>query len=343
LLAIQSNCSTRRDSARAEREVFAIDTTVLTLIAHYGVPIVALLVFASELGLPTGVPVRIALLLTGAYAIHSLPALLAGVILVTAACIFGTTSLHLIMRTGGVRLMDRLLARHREKAEQTMSRWQARLAGRDTVLVFIGRLLPLVRTYVTIGTGLLRIRLRSFIFGAAPAALIWSGVPMVAGFIVREDVQAFQARYASVSHVALALMPVAGLCTGLILWTRSGHSVSACLRRGRSGLGFVAALATTGYLIMVFWKNAWMLERGSGILPQPFVTLWIAALAALALLLLVFAYGDFRASFPQSPRRRFYTRGSLIANELIATTAWLTVLLAIGAIALRFGLSSPAL
>jgi hypothetical protein len=84
----------------APDEAIAIDTTILSLIAHYGLPLVALIVCAGELGFPTGVPVEIALLLTGAYAIHSVPMLLVGVILVAAADLLGTTSLHLIMRTG---------------------------------------------------------------------------------------------------------------------------------------------------------------------------------------------------------------------------------------------------
>jgi membrane protein DedA with SNARE-associated domain len=313
------------------------------LLAHYGLPLVVLVVYARELGLPTGVPVVIVLLLTGAYAIHSVPMLVLGVILVATAEFLGTTSLHLIMRTGGVHLMDRLLRRHREKAEETMSRWRARLAKRDTALVMFGRLLPGVRTYITIGTGLLRIRFRSFISGAAPAALVWSGTPLVVGYLVRADVQSLQAQYSSASHVAFALMPAAGLCTGLVLWARSGHSISACLRRGRSGLGLVAALATTGYLISVIWNNDWALEQGSGSLPRPILIGWVVVLSGLALILLAFAYGDFRASSPHWQRRYLSTRGRIIASEVIATTAWLTLLLAIGTIATRIGPYSPAL
>jgi membrane protein DedA with SNARE-associated domain len=328
---------------RAPNEVIFIDTTVLSLLAQYGLPLVVLIVFARELGLPTGVPVVIVLLLTGAYAIQSVPMLLLGVALVAAAEFLGTTSLHLIMRTGGVRLMDKVLRGHRERAEQTMSRWRVRLAKRDTALVMVGRLLPGVRTYITIGTGLLRIRLRSFVSGAAPAALIWSGTPLVVGYLVRADVQSLRAQYSSASHVAFTLMPAVGLCTGLVLWARSGHSVSACLRRGRSALGFVAAVATTGYLVSIIWTNNWALEQGSSGLPQPLLVGWVALLAAFAMSLLAFAYGDFRASLPHWERRRFDTRGRTIARELIATTAWLTLLVAVGSIAARIGLHYPAL
>jgi len=222
-----------------------------------------------------------------------------------------------------------------------MARWRARLAGRDTTVVFVGRVMPMVRMYITIGTGLLRIRFRNFMIGAAPAALIWSGTPLVVGYLIRDNVQALQARYATVSHVALTLMPLFGLVTACAWWVRSGHSMASCLRRGRSALGFIAAVVTTGYLVMLIWKNDWDLYHGSAELPKLFLIGWIAALAALALILLGFAYTDFRASSPHWQRRRLHTRGRLIANELLTTTAWLTLLLLIGAIVARIELLYP--
>jgi membrane protein DedA with SNARE-associated domain len=313
------------------------------LIAHYGLPLLALMICAGELGLPTGVPIEMAILLTGAYVVHSVPMLVAGVILVAAADLLGTTTLHLIMRTGGVHLLDRLLSRHREKAEQTMDRWRARLAGRDTTVVFVGRIMPMIRMYITIGTGLLRIPFRNFITGAAPAAVIWSGTPLVVGYLIREHVLALQARYSTVSHVALTLMPLFGLITATAWWVRSGHSLHACLRRGRSALGFIAAVVTTGYLVMMVWKNDWALDHGSAGLPRPVLIGWVILLAALALVLIGFAYSDFRASSPHWQRRQISTRGRLIANELLTTTAWLTLILAIATIVARIELYSPAL
>jgi membrane protein DedA with SNARE-associated domain len=313
------------------------------LIANYGLPLLALMICAGELGLPTGVPIEMAILLTGAYVVHSVPMLVAGVILVAAADLLGTTTLHLIMRTGGVNLLDRLLSRHRDKAEQTMDRWRARLAGRDTTVVFVGRVMPMIRMYITIGTGLLRIPFRNFITGAAPAAVIWSGTPLVVGYLIREHVLALQARYSTVSHIALTLMPLFGLVTATAWWIRSGHSLHACLRRGRSALGFIAAVVTTGYLVMTVWKNDWALDHGSAGLPRPVLVGWIAVLAALALVLIGLAYSDFRASSPHWQRRQISTRGRLIANELVTTTAWLTLILAIATIVARIELYYPAL
>jgi len=89
-----------------------MESSILPLILHYGVPLVALMLFAGEIGIPTGIPMEITLLLAGAYAVHSLPELLFGLALVTVADLSGTTLLHLVARTGGVRLLTRLLHRH---------------------------------------------------------------------------------------------------------------------------------------------------------------------------------------------------------------------------------------
>ena len=65
------------DVGRADRRTTMLHLSILPLIAQYGVFIVALLILVGELGVPTGVPAELALLLTGAYAVHSLKGLVA--------------------------------------------------------------------------------------------------------------------------------------------------------------------------------------------------------------------------------------------------------------------------
>jgi hypothetical protein len=69
----------------------------------------------------------------------------------------------------------------------------------------------------------------------------------------------------------------------------------------------------------------------------------VSLLAALALVLIGLAYSDFRASSPHWQRRQISTRGRLIANELLTTTAWLTLILAIATIVARIEIYYPAL
>jgi membrane protein DedA with SNARE-associated domain len=318
-----------------------LDGSTLSLILRHGVPLVALLVFAGELGFPTGIPVEIALLAVGAYAVHTLPALIAAVLLVSTADLLGTTLLHLLVRSGGVRLLGWLFHRHGKRPEATAARWRQRLGDRDALLVFVVRLLPLVRMYVSIGAGLLRIRLRGFVAGAAPAALLWAGTPLVLGYLFRADVHRFEARYTASAHLLLAALPAVGLVTGLALWIGNAHPTRATLLRTRSVLGLIAAFATAGYLVRLAWRNEWSVEHGAAALPHPLLALWLGALALLALLLLAFAAADFRAAAalhvrtPAVPRR--------LRADLMGMCAWLSVLSLAGGIPVMLELRYPAL
>lgn len=295
----------------------------------------ALLVFLGELGIPTGMPVEIALLLAGAYAVHSLPALVVGVLLVSVADLAGTTTLHLMVRTGGVHLLRKLRRRQEAQREQSMARWRQRLGGHDASLIFVFRLLPLVRMYVTIASGLMRVRPRSFVAGTAPAGLIWAGAPLVLGFAFRSDVHHWEARYTTSAHVLLALLPLVGLGTGVVWWARLASSPRTALRRGRSVLGLLAAIVTAGYLARLIWA----IEHGSESLPNPILVLWVTALAVVTICLLGCAYVDFRAAV----HHRSAVIGRSMIKELTATLAWAGVVAIAGVIPIVLELRYPSL
>ncbi|HKG24597.1 MAG TPA: hypothetical protein VKB09_03065, partial [Thermomicrobiales bacterium] len=105
------------------------------------------MIFAGELGLPTGIPAEIALLIVGAYGVHSVPGLIGGLILVAIGDLCGTMTLFMAIRTGGVRLLA--IIRRRAGADpgsdDVFTRLRRRLHGHDSLAVFVGRLLPLAR------------------------------------------------------------------------------------------------------------------------------------------------------------------------------------------------------
>jgi membrane protein DedA with SNARE-associated domain len=307
------------------------------------VPLVALLIFAGELGLPTGIPIEVALLLAGAYAVHSVQGLIAGVLLVAVADLLGTTALHMAVRTGGVRLLDRVLRKHKERQEQTMQKWRSRLGGRDSLVVFVIRLLPIVRMYVSIGTGLLRIRIRSFIAGAAPAGMIWAGTPLVIGYIFRTDAHRLEAHYATATHVMLAILPLFGLVLGAVLWARHAHPTRTMVLRGRSILGFVAAAAVSVYIGTLVWGNQWSIERGSVGLPRPVLELWMAALVVLAVLLLGFAALDLRIASGLRQRQLRLAAPQRMMAGMAGMVVWLSLLTAAGGIPILLELRYPGL
>lgn len=318
-----------------------MESTLLPLILHYGVPLVALMLFAGEIGIPTGIPMEMMLLLAGAYAVHSLPELFLGLALVTLADLSGTTLIHVLARTGGTRLLTRFLHRHGARQSAAMERWRQRLGGHDVAIVFVGRLLPLVRMSVAIALGLIRIPVRHFLLGAAPAALLWAGTPLILGYFFRADVQAFEARYTAFSQVLLLALPVVGLIGALVWWLRAAHTLSARFRRVRIAVGLAAVIGSVGYLIKVVWLQERAVDRGLAILPLPALVACLALLGGLALALLWQAVADLRLA--RAARASQANLPRLARVEVATTIAWVILVAAVGTIVLGIELRYPAL
>jgi membrane protein DedA with SNARE-associated domain len=204
--------------------------SILPLIAQYGVFIVALLILVGELGVPTGVPAELALLLTGAYAVHSLKGLVGAILLISLADIIGTMALHMAARTGGASILQRLLKRHESDQPSSLDRWRSKLGKNDIVMVAGIRMLPMVRMYITIAAGLFRMRKRDFILGATPAALVWVGIPVALGYAFRTNVSLLTDRYSSASQVILFASPLLGISIAAFFWLRANRSKIAIWR-----------------------------------------------------------------------------------------------------------------
>lgn len=183
--------------------------------------------FASAAGIPTGVPIAVVLMLSGAYLISSPPALAAALLAVAAAELAGTLLLHIIARTGGVRLLERMASGRQERVHATFEQWRGRLGGRDAAAIAVLRLIPFVRMGTTVGSGLMGIRLRDFVFGSAIAAVIWTGVPISLGFAFRTNLEVLEGAYARAMEAVPLLLGVAGL---LLVVTVLGRSAATRAR-----------------------------------------------------------------------------------------------------------------
>jgi membrane protein DedA with SNARE-associated domain len=204
-----------------------VEQSVLNLVAAHGLPVVALMVFIAELGLPTGMSPKVALLIAGSIAVNSEPELVGSLALVAFANLLGTIVLHTVARTGGVRLIERLHRRRANPHDCALSRWRRRLGGYDAAAVFVGRIIPVVRIYVTVASGLMRMRWRSFIIGAAPAALVWSGTPLLLGYCFRSSVYDFTAGGSTISRIFFLAIPLFGVVVVAVYLVRRRLGASA--------------------------------------------------------------------------------------------------------------------
>jgi membrane protein DedA with SNARE-associated domain len=316
--------------------------SIQDLIIHYGVLIVALMVFVGELGVPTGMPVEVALMIAGAFAIHSIPGLIAALIVVMLADIVGTTTLHLVARTGGVRLLNQLLRKHEERSREFLEYWRVKFGGHDTGIVFVGRLLPIARMYVAIGTGLIRIPFGDYVIGASPAALIWAGLPLTIGYFLRSDVNRFTAQYTRVEHIAMIVLPVLIVAALIAWWVHRGGSLRGRVLRVRSAGALIVALGIVAYMVQSVWINDESVEKGVGGLPPLILWSWLAILAILAFGLIIVAISDFRL-MRRLLKHRHLPLPQLVRTELTTTLVWLTLILSAGAVMVEIELRYPIL
>lgn len=315
---------------------------MLDVVGRYGIAIAALVIFAGELGVPTGIPAEILLLIAGAYGVHSFPGLLFGVVIVSIGDILGTMSLFMAVRSGGVRLLQFV----RERAgvdpdpNDVFARIRRRLGGHDSLAVFVGRLLPLIRMPATICAGLMRMSPRTFFIGAAPAGSLWAGIPIVLGYALQDRVQSFAENYTRVSHVLILVSPAVGVLVAGIAWIVRGQGGWARFRRGRSFLGFAVAVATSIYLLNIAWQH----ELGTPVrvpLPAPVLQIWLFTLGILALALAGVAFVDLRLA--RMLNREHKPGSQALISEAAVTAAWVGLLIAVGAIVITIEMRYPAM
>ena len=179
----------------------------------YGLPLVTLVMFASATGIPTGVPIKLIMLFTGAYLVNSWQMLLPVILVMALAELGGTLVLHGVARTGGVKVLERIASDRQARVQASFEQWQRRLGGRDVAAITVLRLIPFVRMGTTVGAGLVGLKLRDFILGSAIAALIWAGIPLMLGYVFRANLSDLEAAY----HAALAALPMTLGFLGLVI------------------------------------------------------------------------------------------------------------------------------
>jgi membrane protein DedA with SNARE-associated domain len=192
--------------------VLAIDLS--TFIEHYGLVAVFVLSLLESACIP--IPSEFVVPPAGFLAYqHSLP--LWGVIAAaTIANVFGGWIAYLVGRTGGRAFIQRygryvlLNTHHLERAE-------AWFAHRGEATVFIARLLPAFRTFISLPAGVARMSMPKFLFYSLLGSLPWNLALAFAGFELG-------AHWTDVGDYLKPLSYVAGLLfIAAIAWFWFGH------------------------------------------------------------------------------------------------------------------------
>jgi membrane protein DedA with SNARE-associated domain len=158
---------------------------VIRLIDHTGYAGVFFLMFLESVFPP--VPSEVIMPIAGVRAAQG-PMTLGGVIASgTAGAMFGNLFWYLAARVIGLKRFKPLIDRHGrwltmdwydvEKAERLFGRY-------GHVVVLVGRMLPTVRTIVSVPAGLLNMRLKSFVIWSTIGTAGWSSALATAGWLL---------------------------------------------------------------------------------------------------------------------------------------------------------------
>jgi membrane protein DedA with SNARE-associated domain len=188
-----------------------------SLIDAFGVLSVALLMALENLFPP--IPSEIILPFTGFLVgrgeLGFLPALVAS----TAGSLSGALILYALGRWGGRNLILRY-GRYLRVKEADLDRAEGWFDKYDEWVVLFGRMIPGVRSIVSIPAGMLRTPFLQFVLLTTAGSAAWNALLLGAGWYLGENWQQIEGIVGSVSNLVLVLVAVALVAAAIWWWRR---------------------------------------------------------------------------------------------------------------------------
>lgn len=164
-----------------------MDVDALTYyFTRYGAIAIFVIVFLEYLNLP-GFPAGIIMPLSGIMAAKGNIGFFQVMLITVAAGLLGSLLLYGLGRKGGELFLNAYVKRfpkQKEPLEKNLE-WVRR---RGCAGVFIGKLLPMIRTLVSIPAGVVRMNLMKYTVSSACGILIWNFVFVGAGYLLGDSV-----------------------------------------------------------------------------------------------------------------------------------------------------------
>ena len=201
----------------------ALTQELAHLVALYGLPAVLLLMAAESCGLP--VPSEVVMPAAGLLAATGHLALAAVIFAGAAGNLIGSLVAYALAARFGEPLLLGPGSRvgFSPRHLQLATRWFRR---RRMAAVFFGRLLPVVRTYISFPAGLARVPVLSFAVLTLAGSLPWSAALAIAGYVLGRNYGRIS-RPIELASIALAVVVV----VTLVAWFRHGRPTEQGLAR----------------------------------------------------------------------------------------------------------------
>jgi membrane protein DedA with SNARE-associated domain len=190
---------------------------VRDLIEAFGAPGVALLMALENLfpPIPSELILPFAGFLVGRGELGFLTALIAS----TAGSLSGALILYALGRWGGRNLILRY-GRFLRVKEADLDRAEGWFDKYDEWVVLFGRMVPGVRSVVSIPAGMLRTPFLQFVLLTTAGSAAWNALLLGAGWYLGENWQQIEGIVGSVSHFVLVLVAIALVSAAIWWWRR---------------------------------------------------------------------------------------------------------------------------
>jgi len=198
-----------------------MESEILQYISEYGYWIIFAFVFVQEIGIPTPIPNEVMLLFAGYFASTGALSFPLVFLAAVAGDIIGTSILFFVFNYFGHYLFEKKPKWFPLKRED-IRRIENKLEHKGRWGIFLGRLMPYLRGYVSIAAGLLQVDYKVFISVAVLSAVIWSGGYVTLGFILGDQVNSVVERLGGLNalvFIFIALILAFWLLR--IIWNKS--------------------------------------------------------------------------------------------------------------------------
>jgi len=191
------------------------------MIQSFGYAGVAFLMLAENLFPP--IPSEVILPLTGFLVGQGNLAFFPALVVATTGSLAGALVLYAFGRWGGRGLILRYgrVLRIKEADLDRADEWFDRYGG---AVVFFGRMVPGVRSLVSIPAGFSEMPLGRFVLLTALGSCAWNTFLIGLGRLLGENWSQVAGVVGSISDVVLALLAVAAVALGIWWWRRSRHT-----------------------------------------------------------------------------------------------------------------------
>jgi membrane protein DedA with SNARE-associated domain len=183
---------------------------VVSLIEQSGYLGVGFLMFLETLFPP--IPSEVIMPVAGVTAANGKLELSLVILSGTAGAMLGNIFWYLAARALGIERLKPFIARHGQWLTlnwRDVERAHGWMERHGTAFVLLGRLVPTVRSLVSIPAGLLKMRFRSFLIASTLGTFVWTALLAGAGFRLRSDFEQVDQFLAPVANTVLVLVLLA--------------------------------------------------------------------------------------------------------------------------------------